>query len=495
MLSALKDKLISKEGDNLERKVVKGSFWIVVVRIVQRLLGLARNIVLARILSPDDFGLFGIALLVLSLLERFTTTGFSQALIAKKEKPHQYLDTAWTVEAIRGIFLAGVLLISADWVGGFFNEPLAATVIRLLSFNILLSGFTNVGVVFFRKNLKFEKDFIYKVGGPIVDLITTIIAILVLRNIYALVIGSLVGATANLVISYLVHPYRPKFRIDLAKFKELFDFSKWIFGSSIVDYLLTEGDDILVGKVLGAGTLGIYQMAYRISNFPATQVTHLIGSVSFPAYSKLQDKPQKLKEAYLKFFKVITFFSFPLAFFVYFFAYDFTLLVLSEKWLGAVIAIQGLALWGLVRSIGASTGPIFKAKNRPDIATKIGIFKLVVLAGSIYPLLINYGLNGVIIAVVGAALVANPVADYILIKFIDLSAWQFIKRLIYPALGVGFTWLGLLALDSLFFSSTNFVNFIVLAVIGVAIYLSIMSLFSRLKWYPLNIKTFVKRQL
>jgi O-antigen/teichoic acid export membrane protein len=477
VLNGLKSKLISKEDDNLEKKVIKGSFWVTVVKVVQKLLGLARNIVLARILAPSDFGLFGIALLTLSLLERFTTTGFSQAIIAKKEKPHRYLDTAWTVEAIRGVFLAGILLAGAGWVGSFFNEPQATNIIRLLSFNILISGFTNIGTVFFRKNLKFEKEFIYKVGGPIVDLIVTIVAVLIMRNIYALVIGSLAGAVVNLTISYLIHPYRPKFRIDIKRFKELFDFSKWIFGSSVVDYLLTEGDDILVGRVLGATTLGIYQMAYRISNFPATQVTHLIGSVSYPAYSKLQDRPQKLREAYLKFFKVITFFSFPLAFFIYFFAYDFTFLVLSEKWLPAVVAIQGLALWGLVRSIGASTGPIFKAKNRPDIPTKIGIFKLIVLAASIYPLMVNYGLNGVIIAVVGSAVVTNPIADYILIKFINLRIWQFLERLIFPCLGVVFTWLGLLALKGSFFC------------------LSIMTVFSRTGFYPINIKNFLKKQI
>jgi len=165
--------------------VVRGGFWVFALRILDQLFKLVRTIVLARLLAPKDFGLFGIALLAMSALETFSQTGFQQALIQTKRDIRPYLDTAWTVQAIRGTVLALILFGIAPYVAAFFGEPAAVSLLRVLGLSILFQGFANIGVVYFQKELEFHKQFAYQLSGTPVDLVVAITAAVLLRSAWA----------------------------------------------------------------------------------------------------------------------------------------------------------------------------------------------------------------------------------------------------------------------------------------------------------------------
>ena len=273
-----------------------------------------RTIILARLLAPEAFGLLGIALVSIATLETFSQTGFRAALIQKKESVESYLDTAWTVSAVRGTILFLILFSAAPAVAKFFKSPEASLVIRVLSISLLLSGFSNVGIIFFQKELEFHKQFFYEITATLVDLSVTISLAFTWRNVWALVWGGLAASSVRLLMSYLIHPYRPRIKFGRAEYRDLFGFGKWIAGSTILVFLITQGDDILVGKMLGVTALGLYQMAYALSNLPATEISHVIAQVTFPTFSKLQENMQKLKESlrfnifcYLELFRLWTF--------------------------------------------------------------------------------------------------------------------------------------------------------------------------------------------
>jgi len=318
-------------GETLSQKVVKGGFWVFFLRIVNRGFSLIRLIILARILSPNDFGLMGIALLTMSTLETFSQTGFQQALIQKKEDIESYLNSAWTVLILRGFALFIILYFIAPYAAIFFNSPEAKPIIQVIGFAILIRALTNIGVIYFQKELEFRKQFIYQFSGTLADFIVALSAVLILRNVWALVLGLLAGNIVRCFVSYLVHPYRPHLSKDLGRAKELFGFGKWIMGSSILVFLITQGDDIFVSKILGTTALGFYQLAYRISNMPATEITHVISQVTFPAYSKLQNNIPKLREAYLKVLQFTAFLSFPIAGLIFILAPDFTKIFLGAS--------------------------------------------------------------------------------------------------------------------------------------------------------------------
>jgi len=412
---------LNNPGENLSQRAVRSGFWVFSLRIVQQLFSLARLVILARILAPHDFGLLGIALLTMATLETFSQTGFQAALIQKKEDIKSHLDAAWTVLILRGFILFAILYFIAPYAATFFNAPEAKPIIQVIGFAILLQAFTNIGVIYFQKELEFNKEFIYQFAGTLADFIVAVSAVLILRNVWALVFGLLAGNFARFVVSYFIHPYRPHLSSDLGKAKELFGFGKWILGSSILIFLLTQGDDIFVGKLLGATALGFYQMAYRISNIPATEITHVISQVTFPAYSKLQDNIPKLREAYLKVLQVTAFLSFPIAGLIFVLAPDFTKIFLGEKWMPMVPAMQVLAIFGVTRALNATNGPIFYALGNPRIGTKISFVQLIFLAIIIYPFTNVGKLIGISWAVTLANLLCFSMSFYSVLKYIPVK--------------------------------------------------------------------------
>lgn len=419
---------------SLARKIVHGGAWVFLLRIIEKLLGLVRLIVVARLLSPNDFGLLGVAALVTAILNIFIESGFNQALIHKKEKIEKFLNTAWTIQALRGLLIFGVVWVIAPFAATFFNEPKSLNIIRFFALTQVIDGFRNIGVIYFQKEMEFKKQFFYSFFPQIIALIVTIWAAFVFRNVWALVIGAIVCSVFIFIFSYLMQSYRPRFEFNLSKFKSLMHFGKWVVGYSILGFLIIQGDDILVGKVLGAATLGLYQMAYRISNLPATQITHVIVQVTFPAYAKLQDDIPRLREAYLRVLKSVAFVSFPLAGLIFIFCPIFTNVFLGQKWMAMVPAMQVLCIFGLIRSLTATTGSIFVGVGQPKIMTWLSSIQLIIMVIIIYPLIKQWGILGAAIATLIPNLVTPVLASYKLLNIIKCNLKKFLVPIIVPML-------------------------------------------------------------
>ena len=465
-------------GGTLSQRVVKGGFWVFFLRIINRGFGLIRLIILARILSPNDFGLMGIALLTMSTLETFSQTGFQQALIQKKENIKSYLNSAWTVLILRGFVLFVILYFIAPYAAVFFNTPEAKPIIRVIGFSILFQAFTNIGITYFKKELEFNKEFIYQFSGTLADFVVAVTAVLILRNVWALVFGLLAGNMVRCFVSYFIHPYRPHLSSDLGKAKELFGFGKWILGSSILVFLITQGDDIFVGKLLGVTALGYYQLAYRISNMPATEITHVISQVTFPAYSKLQDNIPKLREAYLKVLQVTAFLSFPIAGLIFVLAPDFTKIFLGEKWMPMAPAMQVLVFAGLLRSIQATTGAIFHAIGKPKIDTRWQIIRLVIIAALIYPFITKWGILGASIAVFLSIFVMTIGCSFKVVKITGCGLKNFGRVIGFPLIN-GMVMVSSIFILKTYINTTGIFNFILLLSVGILIYLVIIYIFDK----------------
>jgi lipopolysaccharide exporter len=483
---------IKDPGNGLSQRVARGGVWVFAMRITNRLLRFASTIILARVLAPTDFGLFGIALLAMSALDTFSNVGLNFALVQKKQDIIPYLNTAWTVQAIRGGLMALVLVVTAPYVADFFATPAAKPILQIIGLSTLIFGFTNIGVIYFQKDLEFHKQFAYEFSGTLAYVIVAISAVLLLRNVWALVFGLLAGTLAQLIVSYFIHPYRPRLRFNWGQFKELFNFGKWVLGSSLLIYLVTQGDNIVVGKLLGAAALGFYQMAYQISNMPATEITHVISQVTFPAYSKLQADIPKLKDAYLKVLQLTTFLSFPVAGLIFVLAPDFTRIFLGEKWLPMVPAMQILVFAGLLRSIQATIGPLFMGMGNPKLDTKGQCLRLLVLAISIYPLTIHFGISGASLAVVASILATTIWFSLKVINIADYRYKEFGKIIVWPLISIV-----PMILISIIFKAyldiRGIGEFIVLAAGYSLSYLSFIYLFDKLSNY--GIRLLIKQHL
>ena len=406
----------------------------------------------------------------MSCLERFSEIGLEHALIQKKQDISRYLDTAWTAQVIRAAILAGILFITAPAIALFFNNSQAVMLIRAIGLAALLKGLINIKVLYFKKELRFNRQFAYQSAGVIAEFIVAVALAIILRNAWALIFGLLANCLVTLLASYIIYPYRPRLALDVKKFKELFGFGKWILGTSILIFLSTQGDDIFVGRLLGIAALGFYQLAYRISNMPTTEITHVISQVTFPAYSKLQDNIQKLREAYLKVLRLTTFLAFPLAGLIFILAPDFTMVFLGEKWMPMVPVMQVLALAGLFRALAAIPGPLYLARKTPNLPFKKNGLRLLFTLGPIYPLINSYGITGAAFAVLLGILAALGYDIYYFKRIANLGI-QFKKlaKDLAPVLGSTFLFCVILAFMKASLEATV-LNFAIMVLSALLVY-------------------------
>jgi lipopolysaccharide exporter len=470
MLQNTKKQIAYRKDVSLKYRAIKSGFWAGLLRVAEKGFITIRLIFLARILAPRDFGLIGITLLIISILETFSQTGFQEALIQKKEKVENFLDVAWTILALRGFVLFNMLFFAAPYFSSFFNVPEAIPIIRTISFVILLNGLNNIAVVYFQKELQFNKQFLFQLSGVFADFIVSISAAIILKNVWALVFGVLACYLTRFIVSYLILPYRPRINFDLKKGKELFGFGKWIFGSTVLIFMIMQGSDIFVGKILGVAALGFYQIAYRLSNIPATEISNVISKVTFPAYSKLQNDMLKLKEGFYKTVQFTVFISMPLTGGIFILAPQFVMIFLGPKWMPIITAMQILVFWGMIRSIASTMSPIFNALALVKIVTLLSALKLIILAILIYPLTINFGIVGTSIAVLISSICITPITCYIVIKRIFKSSFVYFLKitLLIPAIST-ILMVSILSLSVI--RSDSLPNFILLVFSGASIYL------------------------
>jgi lipopolysaccharide exporter len=425
--------LPTQSGDRLSKRFIKGGFWIFILRGCYQLFTITRLIILARILAPNDFGLMAIGLLSIKTLEAFSQIGFHQALIQNQKEIKNYLDTAWSVSILRGIILCTVLYLSAAHIGSFLNAPESRLIIQVMGFSILLYAFTNVGIIYFQKEMEFYKQFLYEFSGTAVDFLVAVVAALLFKSVWALVLGYMTGNVIKCIASYILHPYRPVFKIELGQIKELFHYGRWIFGSVILIYIGGYCADIGVSRFLGATALGFYRMAYQISNAPATELSYVIGRVAFPTYAKLQGDEYKLQRAYFRVLGLTSVITIPVSVMIMCLAPDFTKIFLGEKWLPIVPLLQLLAVASLIKSIISTGTSLFTGSGHPQFEFYTQLTRGIVILSAIYPLTVYFMLPGAATAVI-LSIIFMFIIWYLLSKKVSEASWCKYANTFWPPL-------------------------------------------------------------
>ena len=389
---------------SLKKQVFKSTFWVFFGKLINIFLIFIRTIILARFLSPDDFGLFGVASLILGALEAFSQTGVQQALINKNKNSDKYLDAAWTLQLFRSFLIGLILVFISPLAAKFFNEPRATSIIQVFALIEIIKGMNNIGIVYFEKKLKFHKQFIFQILGAFTDLTIAFVLAIILKSVWALIFALLGKTIIQLLLSYSLQNYRPKLDFNFKKIKNLTNYGKWVLGVGILVFIGGQGDDLFVGKAIGVEALGLYQMAYSFSQLPSFQLTYVINNVAFPVYSKIQNDKKRLRNAYFKIAGISTFFSIPFAAFIALFAKEFTTIFLGEQWISIIKTIQILAAASLVKSIISTSSPLFYGLGKPNYEFQMQLIRAIFIIFLIYPLTNRWGIEGAALTVLLSAL-------------------------------------------------------------------------------------------
>jgi O-antigen/teichoic acid export membrane protein len=257
-----------------------------------------------------------------------------------------------------------------------------------------------------------------------------------------------------------------------------------MFASSILVFLAGQGDDAFVGWYFTATTLGFYQIAYRISNAPATEVTQVISRVAFPAFSKVQNDTARLREGYLRTLQLGTVISFPMAAGIAAVAPHFVYVAFGNEWEPMVPLIQVLAIWGGIRAFGATVGPIYKSIGRPDTEVKIQATKVIIGSVSIFPVAEYFGAIGVATLLVSLPLLTNPIHQYMLMAILETDIRTLIKPAVYPFIGSVLMYIIVAWISG--FVSMNALSLILLITIGIITYVPFIYAIDKLTDYGLG---------
>lgn len=460
-------------------RAMKAGFWAFAIRGIGRAMTITRTLILARLLAPTEFGLMGIAVVVMLLLDRLSQTGFTEALIQREGDIDEYLDSTWTIEIIRNVILAGLLLLAAPLVAMFYVAPELLPILRVLAISVVVRGFTNTGVVAFRRALEFDKQFRFELSQRITEVVVGIAAAIILRNVWALVFGVLASSVVRVVMSFVLVPQGRRLEFNRAKARDLFSFGKWVLVSGVMTYFVMNLDDLVVGKLVGVAGLGLYRMAFTISQAVATELAQVTNQVTFPAYSQVQGSLARLTSAYRQTLHAVAFLAFPAALGVFVVAQDFTAVVLGEHWLPMVRALQIMSIGGLIRSLGATAAPLLNATGNPKMAARYVALKLFVLASLIYPLAVTNGLSGAAAATAIASLVST-VGTLRRVSIVLKRSWlETVRPMLFPALHGTITALAIYGVRSMFAPESGWIPLAAMIAVGAAVYTVVVQVSAR----------------
>src|SRR5579883_1004638 len=254
---------------DLNRSMASGAMWLIFVRATIRLLGIVSVVILGRLLTPADYGLVALATAIIAALELMTAFSFDVALIQRQNLSREHYDTAWTITILFSIVVGIALMGLAIPAARFYEEPRLEAVMYVLAIGTVVEGLQNVGVVAFRKEMDFRKEFIFQVAKKVVAFGVTVPLAFWLRNYWALVAGITAGKIGGTLLSYFAHHYRP--RLSTAVWGELFHFSRWLFINNFFGFLRAKTSDFVVGKIAGPAALGAFNLSVELSQMPTSE--------------------------------------------------------------------------------------------------------------------------------------------------------------------------------------------------------------------------------
>ena len=401
------------------------------VRFLDRGLGMVSTVILARLLVPEDFGLVAMATSVLVLLEMISAFGFDVALIRQASSDRSNYDTAWTFNLLVGVTVGVFLAALAYPAARFYSEPRVTAVMFLLAAAPVFQGLENIGVVAFRKDLNFRAEFMWLTGRRLVGLATVLPLAFVLRSYWALAVGIVVGRLAGMLLSYLAHPYRP--RLSLAARQALFGFSKWVVMVNILGFFLQRSSDLVIGRLLGSGPLGIYSVSAEVSSLPTTELVAPINRAVYPAFAKIADDRPRLKQEYLAVMGIIALIAIPAGVGMASVGPQVVALMLGVKWLTAVPLVKALALLGAVQFPYTNAYSVFLAVGKPQYQVKIHALHVPVLVCLLILMAMRYGVQGAAWATVITGFLVVPVSLWFVFRELNIRILEFARVVWRPA--------------------------------------------------------------
>jgi PST family polysaccharide transporter len=385
-------------------------------------------IVLARILTPEDFGVTAGAAIIISFCQVFWDAGLSKVLIQRQDKTDEIANIVFWTNVLAAIVIYFTLLAFSELIAGLFKDDRLTLVIRIQGIQVVLCSLYSVHTAMLQKNLNFKTLFYIRLSTTVIPGFVSVPLAVLGFSYWALVCGSIFGSLAQLAAHWFANPWRPKWAYDFELVKILFSYGAWVSAESLLKWVVLWVDALVVGSFLGVQQLGLYRTGNQFINLVFGMFFPPLLPVLFSSFSKMQHKLAKLRDMLLKSSIVFSFIALPSSLGICLLQNEISALIFGPKWAGIEPVIGILALThGLSWIVGAN-GQAYLAIGRPDISTKILFFSLIIYIPAFF-ISINFGLRIFLFARLGVALLAIPVHLYCAQKFLGLNITELLLKI------------------------------------------------------------------
>ncbi len=417
----------------LKHAAASGVKWTSLAHAARMGLHLLTTSVFALLLTPADFGLLGMAMVVVGFVTVFKDLGTGAAVVQSREADEETLSTLFWANCAFGLLAGAALVLLAPAVGGFFREPRLIPILQVLALSLPLSGPGIVSLALLQRDLRFNVlarvEIAAVVGGSAVGLCALFLG----AGLWSLVLMTVTVALLSSGLAFLSGGFRPRAVFRPRKLRDVAGFSLNLTGFQVFHWLTRNVDHLLIGRFLGATQLGYYALAYRLVLYPLQSVSGVVGRVMFPLLSRIKDDDPRFRNAYLRVTAAVATVLFPV--FVGLFLVFSGPLVgdLFGKWRPAAPLIAVFALVAVLQSVGSTTGPIYQAKGRTDLLLRWGLFAGCATIGA-FALGLQWGTYGVAAAFGLATLLLSYHGLTIPLRLIGLRIGELLSNLRRPAL-------------------------------------------------------------
>lgn len=361
-------------ANNIKQQLFSGIFYTAIAKYIGIVVSLVVAGVLARLLSPDDFGIVAIATVIISFFGIFTDMGVSPAVIQDKTLTSDDLANIYSFTFWTGIAVA-LLFFAASWpISVYYGSPILRTLCQLLSINLFFASVNIVPGALFYKNKEFKfiaiRSFVIQIAGGT----GAVIAALSGAGLYALLINPILSSILIFAISYYRYPQQLRATLGLRSLSKIFSYSAYQFLFNVICYFSRNLDKLLIGKHMGMSALGYYEKSYRLMMLPLQNITQVITPVMHPVFSDFQDDKEKLATSYERVVRFLAFIGLPLSVLLFFTAKEITLIIFGDQWLASIPIFQILALSVGIQIILSSSGSIFQAAGDTRSLFICGLF-------------------------------------------------------------------------------------------------------------------------
>lgn len=416
-------------SENLKQTAMSGMMWGFISQFSMRFVTFVVGIILARLLSPSDYGLIAMTTIFTEISSIIVDSGFSTAIIRKKERTEMDYSTVFIMNVLISIVVCVLLFVCSGSIADFYREPLLKDIIRLNGLFVFLGSFIAVQSTRMAAEMKFKTKNIISIVNTVIGGIISVGMAFAGFGVWALVFPRFFRIISDAVLYWFYQRWIPRLQFSWSSCKELFSFGSNMMASSVINVIYNNIYPIVIGKRFSSADLGLYSKASGYAQLPSGTITGVVGSVALPILSNIQDDDERLRESYRKLIRLTSFLVFPAMFGMVALARPLVIVLITEKWLGAVLILQILCFDQMLYPIHGLNLSLLQVKGRSDLFLRLEIIKKA-LGIIILLITISYGIIAMCIGSVIVSYLCLFINTHYTGKFIHMGFYRQMRDLI-----------------------------------------------------------------